>query len=203
VGVGRARIPRNSRTSRTGPSGRAACGSRRHHQGGSGGIEDVRMDSCGKRGRSRVVGADSGLVACSPPAAAESKFLSLTSRAGRSIEPTNPLVTKAGPVACPGGVTSFTTSKRTAFWHRLRPCGLHPMRHDALGIAGMTVHYIRSGKPFHCEGCGAPLRKKHPRSMPPKLCDKCRELVRLRRSRQRRTWCKEPLQPQHVGEWHV
>jgi hypothetical protein len=35
------------------------------------------MVSCDKGGREQVVGADSGPVACSPPAAAESKFLSL------------------------------------------------------------------------------------------------------------------------------
>jgi len=35
------------------------------------------MVSCGTSGRERVVGADSGPVAWSPPAAAESKFLSL------------------------------------------------------------------------------------------------------------------------------
>ncbi len=40
----------------------------------------LRMVSCGKGGRERVVGADSGLLACSPPAAAESKFLSLESK---------------------------------------------------------------------------------------------------------------------------
>jgi len=61
-----------SRNSRTEASGGAASGSRRHHQGG------LRMVSCGKSGRERVVGADSGPVAWSPPAAAESKFLSLS-----------------------------------------------------------------------------------------------------------------------------
>jgi len=73
VGFSRAKIGRKSRKSRTGPSGGAASGSRRHHQGG------LRMVSCGKSGRERVVGADSGPVAWSPPAAAESRFLSLTS----------------------------------------------------------------------------------------------------------------------------
>jgi len=43
------------------------------------------MVSCGKSGRERVVGADSGPVAWSPPAAAESKFLSLDRLALRRI----------------------------------------------------------------------------------------------------------------------